>query len=828
MGTIQDILDVAKHLTHLDANEAETRLKVIDKILFEVLGWTHEDVTVEQRVSEDGKTTFADYIIRTANAALIVEAKKIGITFETRPLNRRLKLSKGNLSGSLGDAIVQARDYCRKLSIQFAVVTNGEQWVIFPANRIDQVAFHDSSAIVFNSLESALKDDYTEFSDLLSRKAVVNSSLENLLLGYTEDQIEERRLKNYHKTANYYESTNPMYPLIEEAITTAFSDTVTDMDPSLFEKCYVNSSDRMKFDRKINMHISKSQSLFNKQPVRPLQKRHNNTFKKVLSDAHKKAKPLAVVILGTVGSGKTTFQHYTRYVSAAKVFEKKDDNSHPHWVSIDFLGFTNDENPVDYIYSSLMHYIISDEYLSDFNECVKKAYNKEITAIKRGPSFLMAKNEEKLNEIISSRLQSDYDKKKPYVDTIISHISSKVPFYLVIDNVDQLEEITQSNIFTESVAFSQKLRLNLVISIRSSTYVEHRNSAAFNAFDFDPILIEPPKVESVLSKRFFLARNLIDGESGDFFSENGMNVHVENLASIIELVQSSVLGTEIGGLLEVLAADDIRNALRMTRHFLEHGYSNPGKAVQTYKSKGQYTLPKHEALRAILVGSHAVYSEEFSLIGNPFDSRLGRTNLQMVRFFILTALVKYSSDSSFQYLDGLEIRKVMRTIGIADECTLKALSDLCSLRFIHTASHDNPNFNSNYYPSRLGGYIVRELISNMTFIENIMMDTFISEDSTWNNLSDLGRKISNCHGDVIKRLELRIDRVIIFYAYINKLYESLLNETKKRQVPKEWKTNPFQDSCKTLEKNLEKAMDSAKRNYGNKEKYRPKKSPSYA
>lgn len=462
-----------------------------------------------------------------------------------------------------------------------------------------------------------------------------------------------------------------------------------------------------------------------------------------------------------------------------------------------------------------MDYIIDDEIMSDYHGCIKLAYEKDIEAIKKGPSFLIANDENKLNEIITSKLQKDYDDKKPYVDKILSFVSKKSPVYLVIDNVDQLDEATQSQIFTESVAFAQKIRLNLVISIRSSTYVEHRNSAAFNAFDFDPILIEPPKVESVLSKRFFLAKNLIDGESGEFVSENGFKVSVDNLSSIIELVQSSVLGTEVGKLLEVLAAGDIRNALKMTRHFLEHGYSNPAKAMQTYQSKGFYTLPRHEALRAILLGSYSVYSEETSLIGNPFDSRLGRTNLQMVRMFILSALVQYSTDSTFQYLDGMEIRKRMRLIGIADEYTLKALRDLCELRFIHTASHDKAEFSSNYYPSRLGGYIIRDLISNNTFMENVMMDTFISDENVWNTLSEIGRKIQNSSGDVVKRLEYRFEKIHVFYDYLSMLYNQILSEGQKRNLPKEWKSNPFDESKNNLNKQMEVALASARRNYGN-------------
>lgn len=814
MTLIKDILDISKRLSLIDTNEATTRLKVIDKVLFDVLEWTHEDVNIEERVSEDGQTTFADYVIKTANAALIVEAKKIGSTFKLTNQNRKIKLSRTNLTGSFGDAVVQARDYCRKLSIQFAVVTNGEQWVIFPANRIDQVAFHESSAIVFDSLESALKTDFSDFYGLLSRKAVINSSLENNLLGYAEDQVEERRLKNFFRTHNYHPSENPMYPLIEEAITTAFSDTITEMDSSLFAKCYVNSSDRIKFDRKINMHISKSQSLFSKAPVRPLSKRNTDSLKNILEKAHNKAKPLAIVILGTVGSGKTTFQHYTRTISSAALFEKEINGFYPQWFRVDFLGYTKDQPSIEYVYDCLMTYIISDEKINNYESCISKAYEMEINAIKKGPAFLLSKDPDKINQLITDKLQSDYNNKKPYVDKLITYIASKTPVYLVVDNVDQLDEKTQSDIFTEAVAFAQKLKLNLIISIRNSTYVEHRNSAAFNAFDFDPIIIDPPKVESVISKRFFLARNLIDKQKGDFVSENGMSVHVENLSLIVELVQSSVLGTEVGSLLEVLAAGDIRNALRMTRHFLEHGYSNPGKAIQTYQLKGSYTLPRHEALRAILLGSNAVYSEETSLIGNPLDSRLGRTSLQMTRMLILAALVQYSTDSTFQYLDGIEIKKHMRTIGISDEYTIKSLRDLCKLRFIHTASHETAEFSSNYYPSRLGGYIVRDLLSNITFIENIMMDTFISDESTWDKLKEFGKEIDNLTGDVVKRLECRLERIRIFYKYVSDLFVVILAECQKRNLPKEWKTNPFDDGLKNLELNMKKAIASAVRNYG--------------
>ena len=812
-NAIPELLATAKKIDFENVNEAETRLKLIDKILFDILGWTHNDVQVEERVTGDDSTTYADYVIRTASTAFVVEAKKSGVVFKTQPRDRRLKLSKSNIQGELEKAVLQAREYCRTLGVQFAVVTNGNQWVVFPANRVDQVTFNNSYALVFNSLESILVDDYTEFVDLLSRHAVVNSSLENLLLGYTEDQVEGRRLRNFFQSPRS-ESRNLIYPLIESAISTSFSDTIIEMDPQLFERCYVNSPEKIKFDRRINMHISKSQHLFSSQPARPMQRKDSNFLRDRIQRLQNQAKPLAIVILGSVGAGKTTFLHYTRNVTAAKVFEKVQGKAYPHWISVNFLKYTNDKLPVDYIYECIKEYLIDDPYFSDFNLCVEKAYHKEIEAIRKGPAFLIAKDQGQFDQLITKKLTEDYDSIKPYVDKLISYSTTQAPVFLVIDNIDQLDESLQSSIFTEAVAFSSKLRLNLVISLRSSTYVEHRNSPAFNAFDFDPILIEPPKIEAVLSKRFFLANNLISGQSGDFISENGMKVHVSDLAVLIDLIQGSVLGTDVGTLLEVLASGDVRNALRMTREFIEHGYSNPGKAYNTYKTGGKYTLPKHEALRAILLGNQSVYNESYSSIGNPYDSHLGRTTLQLTRLFVLSALVQYSSDASFQYLDGIEINRSLRSVGIGDEVALKVLDDLCRFRFCYTGGHGAADFKSSYYPSRLGGYIIRDLISNFMFVENLMMDTFVADERVWEKLNALGREISNSHHSRSVRVCYRIERVKIFHAYMADLYSVLCEESIKRLLPKEWHVNVLREVYPALELNMRNALESAERNYG--------------
>ena len=104
-AALDRLIEKHSQLTLSDANEAETRLKVIDKVLREVLGWQDDDLSVEERCSEDSRTVFADYIVRTATTSLIVEAKKAGATFLLPTSQRSGKLGGALKEGEMGERL---------------------------------------------------------------------------------------------------------------------------------------------------------------------------------------------------------------------------------------------------------------------------------------------------------------------------------------------------------------------------------------------------------------------------------------------------------------------------------------------------------------------------------------------------------------------------------------------------------------------------------------------------------------------------------------------------------------------------------------------------
>jgi hypothetical protein len=274
------------------------------------------------------------------------------------------------------------------------------------------------------------------------------------------------------------------------------------------------------------------------------------------------------------------------------------------------------------------------------------------------------------------------------------------------------------------------------------------------------------------------------------------------------------LGTEIGRQIDILASGNIRLALRMTREFLQYGYSATAKAYRIFESTGDYQLPPHEALRAIMLGNQSVYREGFSSVGNVLDAHLNRTEVQLARLFVLQALVNYASNAQFQFVTSEDLVRNCTTVGLSESSLLRVLEDLARFGFVQTMSHGAATLEANYVPTRLGGYIVRHYLSNFTYLENVMMDTFIPDDATWTALRQYSADVLREKKNAIGRLALRKRRVLEFFDCMIQLYAPLASEAKRRSLPVEWCSDTLTSSHAELRRNLERATRSAQRNYG--------------
>jgi hypothetical protein len=524
-----------------------------------------------------------------------------------------------------------------------------------------------------------------------------------------------------------------------------------------------------------------------------------------------------LLTLGLVGSGKTSFLHYTAKVTGRERFIYAGSGATAHWIYIDFRDYSDSQDARAFMIDRMFAYIQEHPFLRDFERCVRHVYGDQIAALKSGPLAIVSDKEEYLNERIAEILVEEWKKREPYALKVIAYAARNAPVFLVVDNVDQIEKIeSQSQIFSESTALARSIRANLILAMRDATYVKNRSSAVFDAFDFDAVYIDPPSILAVLSRRFDVAEQLLKGKRIEFDSEGGARIIMRDGSTIISLLRASVLGTEVGRIIEVAATGDTRLALQMTRQFLQYGYTSTAKAVEIYQRRGNYTLPPHEALRAIMLGNQGVYREEFSIFGNPFDSKLGRSDLQFLRLYIMAAVVSYSSEREFEGISTADVIDNLEKLGISEHYSEIVIKDLLKLRYVFSRSHREYTRESLVMPSRLCGYVVRELIGRLVFLETVLFDTFISDDSIWDALKENMRLIYR-ERNVVGKLGMRKEAVSLFFDFVEERFERLAVQARARGLSPQWCGNPITRVRTQFQQDLERALGSARRWYGSGE-----------
>ena len=130
------LLKEVEKFGHTLFTETDSRIKIIDTILIEVLGWQMEDILTGEQAG-DG---YLDYKLSIDGLArVIVEAKRDARAFDltNRDCGGAYKLSGPVFKNdTVEEGIAQAVYYSSYKGTELACVTNGREWIVFRSNRV--------------------------------------------------------------------------------------------------------------------------------------------------------------------------------------------------------------------------------------------------------------------------------------------------------------------------------------------------------------------------------------------------------------------------------------------------------------------------------------------------------------------------------------------------------------------------------------------------------------------------------------------------------------------------------------------------------------------
>jgi predicted type IV restriction endonuclease len=242
---IQKLRTLATKFNDRTENEAETRHKIIDVILHNILAWPTNRVAVEEYI----KPGFADYVLKKSNGdhLIFIEAKRSGIFFSL-PYAHNLgetscfiSIEKLFSDSNIREAMTQVRAYCIDSGCEFASVTNGHEWIFFKT--FEKGKRWDSlQAFVIRSLDF-FEREYTQAFNYLSYLSITeNSSLTTLLTSSPPKDRNIYYLKERISSYSHSINANRLASMLRPVINHYFG-VIGDNDSEFMDRCYVSQRD---------------------------------------------------------------------------------------------------------------------------------------------------------------------------------------------------------------------------------------------------------------------------------------------------------------------------------------------------------------------------------------------------------------------------------------------------------------------------------------------------------------------------------------------------------------------------------------------------------
>lgn len=759
-------------------NEATTRLRIIDEIFFECLGWDKTDCLSED--SLDGK--FADYSFGKEGKNLIIEAKKEGVYFNLPEGKEGVYKLKSLVDGNkqLKDAITQCLDYCQKRGVPIGAVFNGHQLVAFISSRQDGKPPIEGLALVFSSLGD-IQSNFLEFWNNLSKPGVSNYRIfQTLKLNpHTAPEKLSTKIVDYPG----FKIRNELQ--IELQILGGLFLEDINREPELEEEflkyCYCPSGALSQYSLLSRQILqTKYSNLFQKEighAVTAVNTKHGTT-KELTADilsASMSRRP--IILLGEVGAGKSTFIRHFIKIEAADLLEK---------AVVLYIDFGKEpalpDKLSDFVIESCKKQLL-DNYGIDIEDknFILGVYDLELKKFrKRSIYSLLNKEKGEISqrevEFLEKRIKNDSE----HLRLSLEHISKaqKRQLVLFLDNIDQRPLEFQDQVYLIGHGLAESWPGTIFMSLRPETFFLSKRKGSLAGYQPRVFTISPPRIDLVISKRLeFAIKNLTEGIHLQMDLSDGVSIKSELLADYLRIIHTSFKENLL--LIEFVdnvSGCNVRRAIDFLTSFIGSGHVDTKKILDIYKKDKKYLIPLHEFFRAVLYGDNVYYNPEASPIPNLFDISTTDGKEHFLKCIILMHTERIGKGNSEQgYVTSKEIYTFCQDVGYTPEQTKTALSECVKTLLLEASPRFSDIRNNNeeifrYRITSIGAYMVKKILGQFSYIDAVLVDVPVVSE-------DYSEKISTTNS-----INERLDRAMIFCEYLDNEWGKLPTE----QIPFSW------------------------------------------
>ncbi|MBI5549447.1 MAG: hypothetical protein HY901_36635 [Deltaproteobacteria bacterium] len=745
-----------------DLSEADVRAKIVDPLFVQALGWPEPLIRRERHTSSK---EFIDYVFGAPVALFLLEAKRAsrlftipGPTLTTNHVIKELMRT----DKALQDAIEQVARYCQDEGYPFAVVSNGIQLCIFRAVRTDK-PWKNGQAVVFRSPEEIL-ERFAHLWSLLSYPAVIAGSLTK---HFAFPDNTPRQFKSAISTLPNADETlirNSLSGDLIPVLRGVFEDLTDDRHLEVLERCYVYSDPLAATANDFVLNLRDLPPAFLKNDVKDVEigRFSGGAFTDALATlARDSRRGTVFLLLGGVGSGKTTFLRQVRVRYCANVIENEGS-----YFYLDFRDSPPRPPFDDFVFKSLRKQLDSQVFL---RHLCRKLTKTDLVGERQplsSPVVLRALFERELEEVdclarelgvtsnqtiakrkLNRLLELEHDDREVVRRALYAIQAAGRFVLLVFDNADQLTPEAQLEVFLFAQNIAADTGGSIVVALREEKYYLASQRGAFNAFQTHKFHVPSPKLTDLLSLRLGYAIENLD----KLLFDPGRK---EDVALLLHAIMTGGVG-EVGRrgssnvvrLLERLCMGNMRLALKMFRSFLQSGNTNVDKIVRICReapsvTKIPYHVPFHEFTKSVMLGDHRYYRESNSDVLNLFGISGLEPNSHFTALRLLALLMTMSERASTYGRGFVEVREVLEIFASVFGDSSDGYSQLrrllrAGLVESDTTVADSLDHLSAVRAAPAGEYYLTYLAKAFAYLDLVWIDTPICDAPTLARLQSL-------------------------------------------------------------------------------------------
>ncbi len=765
------LFESASELDSRTENEADTRHKVIDVVLHDILGWPRNRTSVEEYI----RPGFADYVLKKSNGddLLFIEAKRSGIFF-TLPISHNanerfayIGIQQLMSDANIKDAMQQVRTYCIDTGCEFAAITNGHEWIFFKTFERGK-RWESLRAFVIRKLEF-FRDDYTKAYNSFSYTAITdNSALSALLTSAAPKDravyFGKTRIPSYSHTINANKLAAALRPVVNY-----YFGVIGDDDPEFMDRCYVSQRDYHQALDGMRALLQDSLTPYLRSfGVQQLEDtgKGGRLGGRLTKNIKKGRKGEVLVLFGGKGAGKSTF------------IKRLLHHSPPRWLRdhsviaiVDLLKTPEDPAVIrNTIWTNLVAQLDAENLLSATRDTLLKTlFADRFEVAARQELAGLAKASEAYNGRLNDLVGQWKEDKGYCASRLVDYWKDREKgIIVVVDNTDQFSGPNQDFCFTSAQEIADDLGCITLISMREERFYNSKIHGLLDAFQNAGFHISSPKPAEVFRKRLSYTVGILQNPDRAPSVINATDANIAASVKYLDIVKREFSSerSPLNQFLSACAHGDTRFSLDLFRSFLLSGYTN----VDEMLDAGQWSFQIHQIIKPVMIPNRFFYDESISDIPNIYQLRYARHSSHFTGLRILRKLSKEMDGSSVGYVPLSSLKAYfVETFNMLEDLTAN-LDILLKHGFVE-ASNRLDRYTDEVDALKItnyGFYMLRELSSQFTYLDLICTDTGIYEESVSNYLVEAAKQEYKyfTSGVRLERVQLRLDRVEKFIAYL--------------------------------------------------------------